>query len=230
MTDFARLRPHQLQAAIAANTPVVLPIGVMGIAGYVAIMAALLVHDLRNPESSANPDVPIAHPMQLFVDRACHGGLWRSPYSARSVLGFAAERPLPAYADERFDRWFRRRVTTPAGARGRVILWDDTFVRYHEPHIGQAAVKVLEAAGYRVELLANRRCCGRPAFSQGNLDAVARWGRHNLALLDRETEDVAVEVHRSIEIGDAETGVVRALDDGHEQGLLPRPSGSRHHT
>ena len=29
MSDFARLRPHQLQAAIAANTPVVLPIGVM---------------------------------------------------------------------------------------------------------------------------------------------------------------------------------------------------------
>lgn len=29
MTDFARLRPHQLQEAIAANTPVVLPIGVM---------------------------------------------------------------------------------------------------------------------------------------------------------------------------------------------------------
>ncbi len=29
MTQFARLRPHQLQAGIAANTPVVLPIGVM---------------------------------------------------------------------------------------------------------------------------------------------------------------------------------------------------------
>ena len=29
MTEFARLRPHQLQEAIAANTPVVLPIGVM---------------------------------------------------------------------------------------------------------------------------------------------------------------------------------------------------------
>lgn len=27
--DFARLRPHQLQAAIAANTPVVLPVGVL---------------------------------------------------------------------------------------------------------------------------------------------------------------------------------------------------------
>jgi creatinine amidohydrolase len=29
VTEFARLRPHQLQEAIAANTPVVLPIGVM---------------------------------------------------------------------------------------------------------------------------------------------------------------------------------------------------------
>ncbi|MDZ4087139.1 MAG: creatininase family protein [Tabrizicola sp.] len=34
MTDFARLRPHQLHAAIAANTPVVLPIGVMEYHGH----------------------------------------------------------------------------------------------------------------------------------------------------------------------------------------------------
>jgi hypothetical protein len=55
-----------------------------------AIMAALLVHDLRNPAATSNPSVPIAHPMQLFVDGACHGGLWRSEYAARSVLGLAA--------------------------------------------------------------------------------------------------------------------------------------------
>lgn len=55
-----------------------------------AIMAALLVHDLRNPKSTANPDVPIDHPMQLFVDGSCHGGMWRSEYAARSVLGLAA--------------------------------------------------------------------------------------------------------------------------------------------
>ena len=55
-----------------------------------AIMAALLVHDLRNEASSANPEVPIAHPMQLFVDGSCHGGLWRSEYAPPSVLGLAA--------------------------------------------------------------------------------------------------------------------------------------------
>src|SRR6202040_3693463 len=75
----------------------------------------------------------------------------------------------------------------PAAApRGRIILWDDTFTRYHEPHIGIAAVKVLEAAGFEVTLPAERKCCGRPAFSQGNLDAASRLGRHNVALLNSE--------------------------------------------
>jgi Fe-S oxidoreductase len=67
--------------------------------------------------------------------------------------------------------------------RGKVILWDDTFVRYHEPHIGVAAVKVLKALGFEVVLLKNRHCCGRPAFSQGNLDAAAKLGKHNISQL-----------------------------------------------
>jgi Fe-S oxidoreductase len=56
-------------------------------------------------------------------------------------------------------------------------------VRYHEPHIGKAAVKVLEALGFDVALVKNRRCCGRPAFSQGNLEAAAKVGKHNVNLL-----------------------------------------------
>jgi Fe-S oxidoreductase len=64
-----------------------------------------------------------------------------------------------------------------------MLLWDDTFTRYHEPNIGIAAVKVLEAAGYDVTLVQQRKCCGRPAFSMGNLDEADKLGRHNLALL-----------------------------------------------
>ena len=54
------------------------------------LMAALLVHDLRNPLSAANPSTTLANPMDLFVAGANHGGLWRSPYAPRSVLGVAA--------------------------------------------------------------------------------------------------------------------------------------------
>jgi FAD/FMN-containing dehydrogenase/Fe-S oxidoreductase len=108
------------------------------------------------------------------------------------MLGIATRRPLPAYAEERFDRWFARRGPSPGGPRGRVILWDDTFVRYHEPHIGRAAVAVLEAAGFTVTLAAGRQCCGRPAFSQGCLEQAASLGRHNLRLLTADEANVPI--------------------------------------
>jgi FAD/FMN-containing dehydrogenase/Fe-S oxidoreductase len=110
------------------------------------------------------------------------------------AIGISARRSLPYYAEQRFDKWFvkhvpgsaRRADRTPQRGfptRGAVILWDDTFVRYHEPHIGIAAVTLLEALGFEVSLAKNRRCCGRPAFSQGNLDAAAKVGKHNVDLL-----------------------------------------------
>ena len=107
------------------------------------------------------------------------------------TLGFAAQRPLPKFALERFDVWFakhKRDAKYPA-TRGRVVLWDDTFVRYNEPHIGIAAVAVLEAAGFEVVLPRGRRDCGRPAFSVGRLDMAKRLGTHNVELLrDRYPE------------------------------------------
>jgi FAD/FMN-containing dehydrogenase/Fe-S oxidoreductase len=120
------------------------------------------------------------------------------------ALGISAKRSLPHYARHRFDKWFAKHavagggdpgsqrmssmrpaagVTAPGYRRSPIILWDDTFVRYHEPHIGIAAVKVLEALGFEVALTKNRRCCGRPAFSQGNLGAAAKLAKHNVGLL-----------------------------------------------
>src|SRR5207248_208527 len=115
-------------------------------------------------------------------------------------IGLSAKRNLPKYTSERFDRWFREHAVAAGGDpgiavndrgynRSSVILWDDTFVRYNEPHIGKAAVKVLEALGLKVSLVRGRRCCGRPAFSQGNLDAAAKLGTHNVNLLNRNGDD-----------------------------------------
>src|SRR2546423_1671002 len=117
----------------------------------------------------------------------------------RRMLGLTDKRPLPHYTKERFDRWFQKHVAAlydrrngdatvtdrryRNSKRGEIILWDDTFVRYHEPHIGIAAVKVLEALGFRVSLVKNRKCCGRPAFSVGNLDLAIKLGRYNVSRL-----------------------------------------------
>src|SRR5205085_5555978 len=123
----------------------------------------------------------------------------------RKALGLTDKRPLPHYTKQRFDRWFHKVGTPRCGvrsaqradptsrvrsarradpnSRGDVILWDDTFVRYHEPHIGIAAVKALGTTGFNVLLVRGRKCCGRPAFSQGNLEAAREMGRHNLDLI-----------------------------------------------
>jgi len=140
------------------------------------------------------------------------------------ALGISSRRSLPHHAAQRFDSWFVRHAAQKNGSsRGRVVLWDDTFVRYYEPQIGVAAVKVLEALGYQVVLPARRKCCGRPAFSQGNLNEAARLGRHNLELLERGGEgtpilflepscySMFVEDYRELNLPDAQAVAARCF-------------------
>lgn len=47
------------------------------------LMAAMLVHDLREPVPAQE------HPWQDEAAQAAHGGLWRAPYDTRSALGLA---------------------------------------------------------------------------------------------------------------------------------------------
>ncbi len=60
-----------------------------------ALMAALLVHDLRYDGGLANPATPMRNGLELFMEGANHGGLWRLGYLARSVLTVAAVLGLP---------------------------------------------------------------------------------------------------------------------------------------
>jgi hypothetical protein len=59
------------------------------------LMAALLVHDLREPSAAGQPATTLGHPTGLFAEAAAHGGLWRNPFLPRSVLPMAAVLGLP---------------------------------------------------------------------------------------------------------------------------------------
>jgi len=64
-----------------------------------------------------------------------------------------------------------------------VILFPDTFTTYNDPQIGQAAVRVLEGAGYDVLLPRVPICCGRPMISKGLLDDAKALARQQLEWL-----------------------------------------------
>ena len=50
-----------------------------------AVMFALLIHDLRNPLSKANPTVGLPNPLNLFTEQSFHGGIWRCAFTVDSV-------------------------------------------------------------------------------------------------------------------------------------------------
>ena len=76
----------------------------------------------------------------------------------------------------------------PNGRRGRVVLWPDTFTDLFEPDAGKAAVDVLEAAGFAVELPRERLCCGRPLYDFGMLGLAKRTLEHTLETLSEPIE------------------------------------------
>jgi len=86
---------------------------------------------------------------------------------ANRMLGLAPQRSLPGFGPSLY-RWNRRRRSHVREDAPTVILQPDCFTVYSEPHIGRAAIAVLEALGYRV-VLPELGCCGRPGISHGLL-------------------------------------------------------------
>lgn len=104
---------------------------------------------------------------------------------ALNALGVHPNRTLPLFSHQTFSAWFkRRRPGLPAGpAQGPVLLFHDTWIEYNYPAVGQAAVKLLEAAGYQVLIAPRRQCCGRPLLSKGMLAEAKRLAQHNVGVL-----------------------------------------------
>lgn len=101
------------------------------------------------------------------------------------ALGIAHQRPLPTFHAMNLIRWFERRgrgkddatgtggagrtTGTGAASTGTVRFLADSFTSFTEPHIGRAAIELLERAGWDVDLVSSG-CCGRSALSKGLVD------------------------------------------------------------
>ena len=85
-------------------------------------------------------------------------------------------------------------LPSPASGGGEkacdVILFADTFNRYFEPENLHAAVKVLHAGGYRVQVAApsdgssRPLCCGRTFLAVGRVDEARREAERTIAALE----------------------------------------------
>ncbi|MCQ4083758.1 FAD-binding protein [Streptomyces sp. RB6PN25] len=103
----------------------------------------------------------------------------------KRLAGVDAERQAPLFAEQPFLQWWRERgMPQPWPSDPRtVVLWPDTFSNYFHPHIAQAAVRVLEDAGFRIAVPAEPVCCGLTWISTGQLGVARRVLRRTLRVL-----------------------------------------------
>ena len=133
--------------------------------------------------------------------------LLRGPFGklAKRVGGVAQQRDLPAFASQTFTSWFACRDIRNQGLPP-VLLWPDTFHNHFYPQVLQAAVRVLEAAGYQVLIPPRPLCCGRPLYAEGMLDQASK---QLLDILDT-LEDEAM---RNVPVVGLEPSCVTAFRD-----------------
>jgi Fe-S oxidoreductase len=110
----------------------------------------------------------------------------------RRAVGLAAARSLPAW---RRDAFHDGEAAGAAGTR-TVLLFADTFSRFHEPENLRAALRVLAAAGYRAVMprAAGRPlCCGRTYLSAGLVGRARAEAARTLAALAGDLPVIGLE-------------------------------------
>lgn len=96
------------------------------------------------------------------------------------TVGVHRRAPLPTFAGRTFRGWFRQRGRHAAARK--VVYFHGCSTNYYEPHVGEAAVAVLEHNGFEV-ILAPQNCCGLPMLSNGDFAAARRYHEANLRKL-----------------------------------------------
>jgi Fe-S oxidoreductase len=101
---------------------------------------------------------------------------------AKRAGGIDRNRPLPQFAEQTFREWF---ADYPPRSGPPVLLWVDTFTDHFTPEVGKAAVRVLRAAGYDVQIPEKPVCCGLTWISTGQLRGARAQLRRSLEALDK---------------------------------------------
>ncbi len=115
----------------------------------------------------------------------------QAPGTSRIVKlmgGIAPQRRVPGFAPHTFKEWFKSRTPRNVGNE-QVMLWPDTFNDHFHPKTSQAAVEVLESAGYHVIVPDQWLCCGRPFYDYGMLDLAKRHLEQILEALRPQLEN-----------------------------------------
>jgi FAD/FMN-containing dehydrogenase/Fe-S oxidoreductase len=145
-------------------------------------------HRLRPRSHYSMGWLPVAARLAGLAPRPVNALTGSRPFAAalKTLGGIDGRRQIPVFARESLATWWRRGGADGLrgdGHRGSVVLWPDTFTQAFTPAVGVAAVEVLEAAGFRVDLPTEPLCCGLTWISTGQLSVARRVLRRTVLAL-----------------------------------------------
>lgn len=132
-----------------------------------------------------------AGPQARLANLVSASRLVRAP--AERLAGISAEFPLPPFATEPFEAWFRRHeqardareeaTDAPVDEGLEVALFPTCYGSFNVTGPSVAAVRVLEAHGVRVHVPPGQTCCGMPNLDGGDVERAQAKARTNVRAL-----------------------------------------------
>jgi glycerol-3-phosphate dehydrogenase subunit C len=185
-----------------------------------------------------------------LANRAFGNGLFRALVDR--VIRIDRRAPLPPFSRRTFrsrlSRYRRSAWSADAPpAEHAVVYFHGCAANYYEPHVGQAAIDVLERNGFAV-IVPPQVCCGLPLISNGlyrqargraraNLAVLAGYARAGYRIVGTSTScthTIKAEYREMLDIDDADARAVAGatwdicefLLDLHERGQLDTHFGT----
>jgi Fe-S oxidoreductase len=99
------------------------------------------------------------------------------------TAGVHRDKLLPDFASQAFDGWATDQGYVRAEPGGEVVLFQTCFVQHNQVELGQDALFVLRQNGVDARVVRGLRCCGMPAWEQGDLESLRAQAHADLDLL-----------------------------------------------
>ena len=105
--------------------------------------------------------------------------------AAEVTMGVHRHAPLPPFSFETFRGWYKSKRGKSSGRQTftkQVVFFHGCSTNHYEPHVGKAAVAVLEHNGFEV-IAPEQVCCGLPMLSNAEFSAACSNAERNIRSL-----------------------------------------------
>lgn len=139
----------------------------------------MMIAEVKHRDSKNNPQ-PAVNKMLMNADRMSKLGSMTAPLSnwfmqnktfrglMEKYQGIDRNRPLPKFSRNTLKKWYDNNYRRTGKETRKVVYFTDLFALYHEPELGIATVKTLQAAGCEV-ILYTDHSSGYPLIGYGDL-------------------------------------------------------------